>query len=75
MQIDYQLTGTMVVPEGSRLNCSGTEIILPDGMRLKVWEAWESQHADVDDYADLTSAALAEIGVYYDTLAIAFEET
>ena len=35
MKFNYQLTGTIDVPEGSRLNFIGTAIILPDGKTLR----------------------------------------
>lgn len=74
MKINYQLTGTIDVPEGSRLNAIGTAIILPDGNTLRLWEAWERHLADEDDHTDLSYADLVEIGIHYDTLAAAFEE-
>ena len=75
MKFNYQLTGTIDVPEGSRLNAIGTAIILPDGKTLRLWEAWECHLADDDDHADLSYADLVEIGIHYDTLSTAFEET
>lgn len=75
MKFNYQLTGTIDVPEGSRLNTIRTAIILPDGNTLRLWEAWERHIGDEDDHADLSYADLVEIGIHYDTLSIAFEET
>ena len=54
MKFNYQLTGTIDVPEGSRLNAIGTAIILPDGKTLRLWEAWERHLGDEDDHADLS---------------------
>jgi len=50
-------------------------IILPDGKTLRLWEAWESHPADEDDHTDLSYADLVRIGIHYDTLSTAFEET
>ncbi len=75
MKFNYQLTGTIDVPEGSRLNATGTAIILPDGKTLRLWEAWEGHLTDEDDHTDLSYADLVRIGIHYDTLAAAFEET
>ena len=74
MQISYQLSGTIEVPEGSQLNPAGTEIILPDGKTLKLWEAWEVHQTGDDDHIDLTYADLVELGIHYDTMTTAFEE-
>ena len=75
MKFNYQLTGTIDVTEGSRLNATGTAIILPDGKTLRLWEAWEYHLADEDDHTDLSYGDLVEIGIHYDTLSTAFEET
>ena len=75
MKFNYQLTGTIDVTEGSRLNATGTAIILPDGKTLRLWEAWECHLGHEDDHADLSYADLVEIGIHYDTLSTAFEET
>ena len=61
MNINYTLTGTIEVPAGSRLSASGTSIVLPDGERLMLWEAWE-----IDEGKDLTYDELAAIGCSYD---------
>ena len=50
-------------------------IFLPDGKTLRLWEAWERHLADEDDHTDLSYAELVDIGIHYDTLSTAFEET
>ena len=75
MKFNYQLTGTIDVTEGSRLNATGTAIILPDGKTLRLWEACARHLADEDDHPDLSHADLVEIRIHYDTLSTAFEET
>jgi hypothetical protein len=74
MQVNYQLTGTIEVPEGATLNSAGTAIILPSGESLKLWEAWEVHHAGEDDHTDPTYEDLVKLGIHYDTLSISFEE-
>lgn len=64
MKFNYQLTGTIDVTEGSRLNATGTAIILPDGKTLRLWEAWECHLADEDDHTDLSYADLVRIGIH-----------
>ena len=75
MKFNYQLTGTIDVTEGSRLNATGTAIILPDGKTLTLWEAWASHPTEEEAHTDLSYADLVRIGIHYDTLSTAFEET
>ena len=75
MKFNYQLTGTIDVPEGSRLNALGTAIVVHAGTTIRLWEAWERHLTDEDDHTDLSYAELVDIGIHYDTLSTAFEET
>ena len=72
MNIHYQLTGSVEVPDGSRL--SDTEIILPDGSVIKLWEAWERHLPAADTYSTLTHDEMCALGIFDDTWTREFEE-
>lgn len=74
MQLNYTLTGTVEVPEGSTLNPTSTGIILPDGTSLKLWESWERE-ASEDEFADLSYDDLVALGIHYDGDMTCFEIT
>ena len=59
MIIHYTLTGSIEVPEGSKLSETENAIILPNGDWLKPFEVWE-----LNDLDDLTYDRLAERDCY-----------
>lgn len=69
MMIDYTLSGTIQVPDGSKLNPTRSGIILPDGKLLKLWEAWE-----LNEDADISASDLEELGCWHDGDPATFEE-
>lgn len=70
----YTLRGSLVAPEGSRLNDTATGVILPDGKTLKIWEQFETQTEGQDDYRNLNDVELNDMGVFYDGDSCRFEE-
>lgn len=61
MIINYTLTGSIEVPEGSKLSETETAIILPNGDWIKPWDIWE-----LNDVQDLTYDQLAERDCYWE---------
>lgn len=74
MNVHYQLTGFVEVPDGSRLSDTETAIILPDGSVIKLWEAWERHLPAEDEYKTLTHEELCELGIFDDTWTKELEE-
>lgn len=74
MNIHYQLTGSVEVPDGSRLSETETAIILPDGSVIKLWEAWERHLPAEDEYTTLSDAEMCELGILGDTWTRELEE-
>lgn len=74
MNIHYQLTGSVEVPDGSRLSDTATKIILPDGSTIKLWEAWERHLPAEDAYSTLTHDEMCALGIFDETGTRIFEE-
>lgn len=75
MIINYTLTGSIEVPDGSTLTDTTTGITLPDGRTLKMWEAWEIHPADTDEEpSDISYQELLDLGCFYDGDMARFEE-
>lgn len=74
MNIHYQLTGSVEVPDGSRLSETETAIFLPDGSAIKLWEAWERHLPAEDAYSTLTHDEMCSLGIYDETGTRIFEE-
>ncbi|MBB6125648.1 hypothetical protein [Sphingobium subterraneum] len=74
MNVHYQLTGSLEVPDGSRLSDAETAIILPDGSVIKLWEAWERHLPAEDTYSTLTHDGMCALGIFDDTLTREFDE-
>lgn len=60
MLIEYTITGTIEVPEGSTVKSPRT-IVLPDGNVLKLWTAVE-----LNDWEDLTWSQKQDMGIALD---------
>jgi hypothetical protein len=73
LMFDYTLRGRICVPDGSKLNggSEGTEIILPDGRALKLWEQGELR-AGEDSYTNVSFDELGYLGVFYDGDCVRF---
>lgn len=63
---NYTLSGSIEVPEGSKMTDTGTGIILPDGRIMKVWEQVELQDATGEDFENLSHDDCNAIGIHYD---------
>jgi hypothetical protein len=63
---DYVLRGRLMAPAGTKLNPTGSGIILPDGREVKIWEQLEIHTPDTDDHHDLISVEAEELGLFYD---------
>ena len=74
MQLNYTLSGSIIVPEGSKLNETRSGIILPDGRTLKLWEALELNDTDDGTCEDISFDQAAEMGIHYDGDVCRFEE-
>jgi hypothetical protein len=63
---DYTLRGRLVAPAGSKLNDTGSGIILPDGREIKIWEQLEISTPNEDDHRNLAYDELEGMGLFYD---------
>lgn len=66
LMIDYELKGRVLVPEGSKLNETGTGVILPDGRVMKIWEQVELFDEEAEEHTNLSHDECCEQGIFYD---------
>lgn len=71
----YHLSGTIEVPEGSKLSDTGTGIVLPSGDTLRLWEQLELTNSEKDEYRNLTYDELDRMGIFYDGEMCEFEQS
>lgn len=75
MNINYTLSGSIEVPDGSTLTDTGTGITLPDGRVLKLWEGWEIHSTNLEEEpTDVSFDELSALGCHYDGDMARFEE-
>jgi hypothetical protein len=63
---DYAIRGRLMAPTGTKLNDTGSGIILPDGREVKLWETLEICTPDQDDHRDLSALEAEKLGLFYD---------
>lgn len=73
-EFSYAIRGAISVPDGSKLNDTGTGIILPDGKQIKLWEQVEISTLGEDDERNLDYDELEGLGIFYDGDMCEFEE-
>lgn len=60
MILNYSMSGSLTVPDGTVISENGQEFIPPCGKVMKLWEAVEDHNAG----EDLNETELNELGVY-----------
>lgn len=65
MQIKYQIDGVIDVPDGTEV-CDDGGIRLPDGRKLRVWESWEMESDEGDEYVDVSYEDMINMDLFYD---------
>lgn len=66
MLLSYRLSGQIEVPDGSRINKTGSGVILPNGKEIKIWEQLEISTPGEDDHRNLEYDELEGMGIFYD---------
>jgi hypothetical protein len=63
---DYMISGRLMAPAGSKLNPTGSGVILPDGREIKLWEQLEINTPGEDDHENMDLNEAADLGIFYD---------
>lgn len=63
---DYVIRGRLMAPAGTKLNTTGSGVILPDGREVTFWEQLEINTPGKDDHRDLSPIEAEELGLFYD---------